>query len=148
MRTKYPILELIIGALLAVIILLVVCHPKKVQAQGYGVPLKPQYEGQNIQNEFDRLWNFITDLNVSDFGSASFDSANYYDTIYTNFKFDTILYVNITYDTSTTTIGWEQNVAWVSTLSDSSVIIMQHQISVASKYWDYTWQVSGRLKKP
>lgn len=152
MKTKYPVLELAIGTLLVIIFILLVlavCQPKDAYGQAFGIPLKQEYDKQAVQNELNRLWGFILSMDISDHGSATFDTASHYDTIYTNIKYDSIMYVSAIFDTTSESGTWGQNVAWVGTLSDSSVIIMRAlKVDLEGKFQSYKWQVIGRVKRP
>ena len=48
------LLELMMGMfvfIIAALIITAMCQPDKLQAQGYGTPLKQKYERRDIQNE-------------------------------------------------------------------------------------------------
>lgn len=146
MKTKYPIFEFLIGWLIIMAIALIfhaTCH-----AQGYDIPLKKEYSAQDIQNKFDHLWIFIASLNVSDVGTGEFDTLLNFDTVFTNFKFDTIFYVDFVLDSCRSDLG--QNQAWTDILSDSSVVIHRNRVGSpdAQQFRAYHWLVVGRLKKP
>lgn len=147
MKKEYTV-TIFASIMVTVLAFIIVCNSANAQDNTRPLNAKDlKTLSESVQNKIDKMWIYVTSLNVTDCGDGEFDNDSYFDTIYTNIKFDTILYVGITKDT-TDVNTWTQTFAWSlsNILSDSSIAI-ERRLKY-DDFDDYHWIVVGRGKRP